>query len=96
MTEYRTPSHLYTTAQSLANMYQPHQQDMAVAKMKELVNGLQAHNIPTSLWADMHARTVAGADKPFMFGQEMHHRLYAHEQEMNGVAQNPYHDPRQG
>jgi len=96
MSEYRVPSHLYDTASHLSNLWEPHQQDLAKAKYTELVNSLQAHKIPESLWLSMHKRTQEGLDKPFMFGQEMHHRLYAHEQEMNGGPRNPYHAPNQG
>jgi hypothetical protein len=96
MSEYRIPSHLFNTAMHLSNLWEPHHQDLANAKYTELVNGLTAHNIPTSLWANMHKMTQSGKEKPFMFGQEMIHRLNAHEQEMNGVRPNPYHDPSQG
>ena len=96
MSEYRIPSHLFNTAMHLSNLWEPHHQDLANAKYTELVNGLTAHNIPTSLWDNMHKMTQSGKEKPFMFGQEMIHRLNAYEQEMNGVRPNPYHDPSQG
>ena len=91
MAEYKVPNQLYQLAGHLSNLHKPEDKELAIAKSTELANALQAHNIPDSLWRGMHGNLKSSNDGHFMFGQEMWHRLNAHEQEMRGGPRNPYH-----